>query len=100
MTDLERNVREIAGTVQETAQQGWQQAKRMATGEPEPSGFSKAAGEALEYIRKMLENGAELASTAFNGAVEMGKGAYDNISQTTQRGNNNNDRGGPTPGSR
>lgn len=87
--DVVKDVREKVGDSVEYVQD---KAYEVANGTPRQSDFSKAAGEAIEYIQDMLEQGADLAVKAFNGAVEMGKDAYEYISHNAPGGNG---KGGP-----
>ncbi len=93
--DLENRFRELTQSAKKTAHDAATYVQNTVSPPPAQSSFAKAASEALEYIREALKSGAEMASTAFNGAVDAGRGAIDNISSNTARSNNNDKNQGP-----
>ena len=84
--------------MEDALKKGWQSAQKMASDgynqvrsavtPPAPeSPLAKAANEAMEYIREMLKSGAALATTAVEGAVEMGKDAYEYLNKPSTPAN-------------
>ena len=74
-------------SAQQMANDGYNQVRSAVTPPTPESPLAKAANEAIEYIREMLKSGAALATTAVEGAMEMGKDAYEYLNKPTTPAN-------------
>src|SRR5690349_11831674 len=89
---INETIQQVSTTAQRVVSDASRNIENFVNPPPPQSDFSKAANDAMEYLGEMLKKGAEMATTAFNGAVEMGKDAYEYIAHNAPNG-----RGGDGP---